>query len=274
MRTTSMRHRSRVRAGLVFLSCAALVLSAAQANAAQTIATAQAGGDGDSNDGDPNDPSANAEQIIENEFGLQSYAASASTNGGGVSASGVWDGNPPTPAITQGATGRIAETIVFEAPLPASDVTIRVGIGGDLSTTSVGFGSTSASVQVILADGLCSAGKSRNSVSGPFGGGNCGSPTGDFAELTFTPQQLSARNWQVNFEGQAQVDFSNAGNLDLGSAVASGAVWVAITGGGGSGTPAYRFNGPTSTFPVPEPDATLLGVAALAALASLARKRR
>ena len=247
------------------LALAAIVspLAGAPAGAAQYSITAQAGGDGDSNES-LDDPSASADYTSSAPSGTQSYSAAADA-GGSLSASGAWEGNPPSAAITRGATGRIAETILFDAPLPSGDVTIRVGSVSDVSASSSGFGSTSAFVQVGLGDGLCSAGHSFNSVTGAFSGGSCDGGGGTSVQYSFTPQQLSARNWQVNFEAQATVDFSNAGALDTGLAQATAGIYVTVSGAGAGG---YHFTGSQSAFPVPEPDATALGVAVLMSLAA------
>jgi hypothetical protein len=255
------------RAGLVFAT--AWLAGSAQAHYYSLVAQAGGSGDAASDVGDtsvaaayanPSEPSSNYE----------SYDASANGQGS-LSASANALGIPPFAPISHRAAARIEETIRFlPPPFPNGPVTVRAGISAAPVASSANGGSAraGASVQIEPFSESCIASISHTGETG----GSClgGTVTGTSVTRTFTLDELSNRQWEVDVAAQVEASIEIFAANGSSASSASGALWVEVSGGG---VTEYYWSGTGTNIPVPEPGALTVAASAFAGLATLRRGR-
>lgn len=206
----------------------------------------------------------------EESIAFESYSASA--NGlGQLSASAQSAGIPPFASISHHAVARIEETVRFlPPPFPSGDVTVTAGISS-MPVAASGDGSTasaSALVQIEPFSESCSASISHTGeLGGSCAAGTVGAGT---VTRTFTLEELSERQWEVDVAAQVIASLGLFAANGASSASAVGGLWVQVSGGG---VTEYFWSGTGTNIPVPEPGAAVLGAAALGGCAALRRRR-
>lgn len=249
---------------------AAVALGAGAGHAANYQLVAEALCDGDSAT-DIGVTSVAAEAVNEDSGGSESYL-SAANGGGGLSASAAVTGVPPFVSCPDRAVAKLVETLKLPtAPFPNGPVTISVGMTADIQALTTGGNTADASAVVRLEpfSMTCSAGTSVK--GGP--GGSCpdGTVQGLSVTRTFSLQELSNRQWEIDVEAQVDATLESFHALGTSNASASAGIYVQVSGGG---VESYTWTGTNTNIPTPEPGAGALGLASFASLAKLAARGR